>query len=179
MGEGAYLPQAVALVAGVLLLVLGYRLFWLFVGGAGFLAGFALAERYFGGGHGWVILAVSLAAGALGVLLAFFIGKLAVAAAGFFAGAWLGTQGAATLGGSSVSAFWLGFLVGGVLGALFLSLLFDWTLIFFTSLTGAALCVQALHRGLVLSTLLFVVLLAAGILVQSRLKLRRPAPEKP
>ena len=179
MSEGAYLPEAVALVAGILLLVLGYRLFWLFVGGTGFLAGYSLAERFFEGHSGWVILATSLAAGALGVLLALLLGKMAVAAAGFFAGAWLGTQGAVALGSPSASGFWLGFVAGGILGALLLTLLFDWTLILFTSLAGAALFVQALHRGVVLSALLFVVLVAAGLFVQSRLKLRHPAPEKP
>jgi hypothetical protein len=69
-------------------------------------------------------------------------------------------------------AGWLVYLVGGLVGALLVVRLFDWALIVLSVLLGAALLVQALAVGADARSLLFVVLVAVGLVVQGR-RLRR------
>jgi hypothetical protein len=50
-------------VSGALLLVLGWKLFWLFVGVVGFAAGLQAAQLYFGPQPFWVLWAAGLVCG--------------------------------------------------------------------------------------------------------------------
>ena len=77
------------IIVGVALLVLGRRLFWLFVGAIGFIAASDAAAAYFSALPQWQILAISLGAGLLGILLAIFFQKLAIVLVGFYAGGYL------------------------------------------------------------------------------------------
>lgn len=159
-----------ALVAGGLLLLVGRRLFWLFVGVVGFVVAYRLAGAYLGGeGSGWI---VAIAAGALGAVAAILVQKLAVTLAGFAAGAigfvWLTEQ----LGWSPGLATLVGALVVGLIGAALVRWLFELGLVALSALVGAALVVEGLGveepRGV-----LFVVLAAIGALVQLTARRRR------
>jgi len=65
------------------------RLFWLFLGGTGFLFAFDFAERTIHNQPHSVILIIALFAGALGAMTAVFLQKFAVLAGGFFAGGYI------------------------------------------------------------------------------------------
>ncbi len=80
------MSTTITLILGALLLVLGRKLFWLFVGALGFLAGMSLAQNYLGGQSENVVLIAGIVCGLLGVVLAIFLQRVAIAAAGFFAG---------------------------------------------------------------------------------------------
>ena len=70
------------LVVGLLLLLAGRRLFWLFVAVAGFVAGVEAVPYVLPLQTELFTLVVGLAFGLLGALLAFFLQKLAIAIAG-------------------------------------------------------------------------------------------------
>jgi hypothetical protein len=157
----------VAILVGLAVLLWGRQLFWLFVGGAGFVAGLTIACAVMASRGEGATLVVALAAGLLGILLAILIERLAVGAAGFVVGGHLLAgvlSGAGLVGGAG----WLVYLVGGLVGALLVVRLFDWALIILSVLLGAALLVQALAVGADARSLLFVVLVAVGLIVQGR-----------
>jgi hypothetical protein len=155
---------------GIMLLAFGRRLFWLFVGGIGFVVGLQAAGLYVGWQPYWLAWAVALLFGIIGALLAVFFQTLAVVLGGFAAGGTIGAYLAALLGVQAVAAF---FALGGVIGAILLYLLFDWALIGLSAAAGAALVVGALNWHARAELLLFAVLIAAGIWFQAAW-MRRP-----
>jgi len=173
-----------AIAVGLALLFFGRQLFWLFVAGAGFAAGLALATDLFQGQPDWLVLAVAVIAGVLGAVLSIFLQRLAVGLAGFFTGAYTVLTVVARLGYQDW--VWIAALCGGILGALLVIVLFDWALIILSALTGALLVVDKLRLEPSLELLAFAVLLVAGIVSQAA-QLRRqlrteplpPAPLEP
>lgn len=169
--------EPINLLLGALLLAFGRKLFWFFVGALGFLVGFNLATRLIPGESDWVLIVIALAAGIAGALLAGFLQRLAIGLAGFLAGGYLALISLELLGLEQGGFAWIPFILGGILGAILTSVLFDWALIVLSSLTGAMLISQALQPQAAPSLLLFAILAIVGILVQASL-LRREAPRQ-
>jgi hypothetical protein len=163
------MTMIVPIILGVALLLLGRKLFWLFVAVVGFVLGTSLAAQFLQGQSQEFILLVGLLGGVIGALLAVFFQKLAVAGAGFIAGGYLMVTVLGWLGMGNQGVTWLPFLIGGVIGALLVALLFDWALIFLSSLGGAALIANSVDAQPSVSLILLVVLLVVGVVVQSRL----------
>lgn len=155
------------ILAGLLLLFLGRRLFWLFVGLIGFVAGFTIAQRVFHTQPEWVTFAIALGVGLIGILVAIFLQRVAIALAGFFAGGYLGMAAAAQIGSTPASSEWMFYLVGAVIGAIILSLFFDWALVFLSSLSGAVLVTRGFTISNDLILIATAVLFALGFLVQA------------
>jgi hypothetical protein len=59
-------------VSGVALLVLGWKLFWLFVGLVGFAAGLQAVQLLLGPQPFWILWAAGLVCGIIGAVLALF-----------------------------------------------------------------------------------------------------------
>ena len=59
------------------------------------------------------------------------------------------------------------FVIGGIIGALLLVVLFDWALIIFSAIEGARLIAGGVHLPSTGTTILIVALAIAGIVVQS------------
>lgn len=166
------------ILVGIGLLVMGRRLFLLFVGLIGFITGIHLASHFFPGQPEWMMIAIGLMAGVLGALLALLLQWMAVGLAGFLAGGYIVVSVLRVLG-LGIRMDWLPFLIGGILGTLLIILLFDWALIILSSLVGAGLITETFYVDHWVKTLLFIVLLIAGIFVQSRLMKRRRSPATP
>jgi hypothetical protein len=167
------------ILAGLALLTLGRKLFWLFVGVVGFVFGISLATLFFHGQPDWMILVIALVAGLLGVLFALVLQQVAIALAGFIAGGYLLVSLLNQVGWEAGQLYWLPFVIGGVIGAVLVLALFDWALIILSSLTGAMIIVQALHFGPTITVLLFIVLFIAGIVTQASLMRREQPPPAP
>ena len=122
-------------------------------------------------------LLVALVLGVLGALLAILLQKLAIAVAGFIAGGRIAWAAAAAFWVDHAHYRGITFVIGGILGALLLLALFDWVLIFLSSVEGAHL----ITNGIVLpekgSLILFIVLAVIGVVVQGSMLRgsRRPA----
>ena len=148
-------------ILGGALLVAGRKLFWLFVAAAGFVTGFQLTTRYFQGSEGLSII-VGLVVGAIFAILAIFLQTIAIAIAGFLAGGYILQTLAVSFGLSA--APWIIYIIGGIIGVLLVSFLFDWAIITLSSLAGASLVAEALQ--LPRTGLIFVVLFLAGVIIQ-------------
>ena len=171
--------DATRLLLGALLLLLGRRLFWLFVGAVGFVGGVHLAERLLPGRPEDVVIVFAIVVGLIAAVLAVVLRRLALGAAGFLAGGYLLMQLlAATVQASpdyhGSLAPWLLFLVGGLVGAVLMNLVFDWTLILLSAVGGAYLicmCIHGLNSQFM--TAIFTALTLLGVLAQAGLIRRR------
>lgn len=165
------------IIAGGLLLVLGRKLFWLYVAILGFVTGLNIAERLLHIQPEWVQLLVGIGFGILGALLAYFFQEVAVAVAGFFAGAYVGTGFSPVLGfntGQTADVFnWVLFFVGGFLGAFLAVMLFDWALIILTSITGAMLLVEGLSITAPWAFWSVIGLAVVGVIIQAGIQAPR------
>jgi hypothetical protein len=158
---------------GLSLLTWGHKLFWLFVGSVGFTAGFVHGHQLWGAQSDLAILALSLLTGLAGALMAIFLQGLAVGVAGFVAGGYIGVTIVNLCGVAIGGFYWLAYAVGGFVGAILLVLVFDWALIVLSSLTGAALILQANRAETAPEIGLFVALTVLGILFQGRMVRRK------
>jgi len=161
------------MMVGAALLLLGRRLFWVFVAGVGFVVGAMLATDWFGERSDWVTLAVALAVGVIGALFSIFLQRIAAGVAGFLAGGHIFYTIAFDLKYDSYA--WIAFLVGGILGAFLVLALFDWALVLLSSLTGATVIAQNVPLDQSASTLLWIVLIVLGVAVQGRQLARKTA----
>lgn len=164
------------LLLGIALLIMGRRLFWLFLGGVGFVFGFDFADRTIHGQPYSVILIIALFAGALGAMVAIFLQKFAVVAGGFFAGGYLLIELLKVLGVRIGDYHWFLFFGGGLVGAFLMSVLFGWALIVLSSLIGAIFILQTFHFEQQLSNFLFICLVILGIGIQFGL-IRKKSPQ--
>jgi hypothetical protein len=162
------------ILIGIALLLLGRKLFWLFVAAIGFIVAMDLVMRLFPEVASLTVIVAGLLAGVLGALLAVFLQQVAVGLAGFLAGGYVVLALLKVFGVSEMTTLEWGLAIVGGIGGLILALaLLDWTLIVLSSLSGASLIAQSmvgLERPLV--ALLFVVALAVGILVQGNMLMR-------
>ncbi len=157
----------VNILIGVLLLVFGRRLFWLFVSLVGFLAGFNLAPQILPGQPASIVLMVAIIVGLLGALLAILFQRLSVGIAGFLAGGYLINILLASLRIDAGAVWWITYILGGLIGFILVLALFDWALIILSSLMGASIIVQALALASNLAILAFILLLVIGIAIQA------------
>jgi hypothetical protein len=145
---------------------MGRRLYWLFLGGVGFILGFEASKRILDVQPHGIILIIAVLAGVIGALFAVFLQKFAIAAGGFLAGGYLLVLLLRQLDINLTHYHWLVFIAGGIIGALLMKILFGWTLIVVSSAVGTLLILPSLHAGPRLTNLLFLLLLALGIVIQ-------------
>ncbi len=164
------------LIAGVCILFLGRRLFWLFVGAVGFVLGLDVAAALFHGMPPAEVLLIALLGGLVGAVLAVALEELMIGVAGFVAGAYLGAQIMTALVPYAGRNIWLAMLAGGIVGTLLLVALFDWALIALSSVIGAGFIIQAVPAANGMISVVFIVLVIIGMMVQARLKDRENLP---
>lgn len=152
---------------GVVILLFGRKLFWLFVAAVGFAVGVELAPHLVHEPSPLLALSLALLLGFIGALLAIFLQKIAIAVVGFLAGGKLANAIAAAFFIHQANYSGIVFLIGGIIGALLLLMVFDWALIVLSSVVGAHLIQSALVLPPSGSTILFIALVVIGIIVQA------------
>ena len=157
----------VSAIIGVVILFFGRRLFWLCVAAIGFAAGVELAPHLFHEPTPLLALSIAVILGLVGALLATFLQKIAIGVAGFLAGGKLAGAIAGAFFVQYAQYTWLTFIIGGIIGALLLLMLFDWALIFLSSVVGAHLLQAAVVLPATGNAILFVVLVLIGVVVQA------------
>jgi hypothetical protein len=159
----------VGALIGVVILFFGRKLFWLCVAAVGFAAGVEIAPHLVHEPSSMTALIIALVLGSIGALLALFLQKIAIAVLGFLAGGKLAGAIAAAFLVQYAQYSAIIFVIGGIIGAILLLVLFDWALIIVSSLIGAHLIVYQGAIGLPQSGLLivFIGLAVIGILVQA------------
>lgn len=172
------LTLALRLAFGAALITLGRRLYWFFVAAVGFLVGLRVTGALFASAPEWLSLLLAALAGLFSAGLAVFLQRFGVALAGLLAGALAANALLGYLEAGSASWAWILYVVGGILGAVLLSLIFDWALIVLSSIVGAAVLMQAASPAPPWNAVLFLSALLAGVLVQGW-AFRRPGPPTP
>ena len=157
------------IVLGILLLFFGRKLFWLFIGAAIFVAVMTLVPRYFPH-HDSLVFYIAIGVGFVAAVAGVFLQKVALRVAGFLAGGFLFFNLWEDFATLNALPWWLPFVVGGVLGAILLSVLFEWALIVLSSLTGAYLITEGFHLAPSMHLGVLLVLALIGIVVQGRMK---------
>lgn len=168
MGDTLPITPAAQVIAGLLILFFGRRLFWVFVGVIGFFCGLQFGLAVFNGAADWLIFLLSLLIGAVCAGLAILLQRVSVAIAGGFAGGMLALWIAQPVGLHSESGQWVAFIAGALLAAVMLTVLFDPILIILSVVIGALKITQALPIDDMLQPLVFGVCLIAGFAVQIR-----------
>lgn len=160
------------LLLGGALLAAGRKLFWLFVGAAGFITGIQLATRFWQGSEALALIA-GLVLGMIFALLAIFLQAIVIGIAGFLSGGYILIALAAMLRLETTGTMsWVIYIAGGILGLILVSVLFDWALITLSSLAGATLIVQTFSPEGTTGGFLFLILFLFGVIFQG-LSLRR------
>lgn len=162
----------ISALIGAVILLFGRKLFWLFVAAVGFAIGVEVAPHLLSEPSPMLALTLALVLGFVGALFALFLQKIAVGVVGFLVGGRLAI--------AIVAAFFLNyahydlitFLIGGVVGAILLLALFDWALIFFSSVAGAHLIQSAVQLPATGSVILLVALTVLGVIVQASMMRR-------
>ena len=168
------------ILAGLGLLTLGRKLFWLFVGAIGFEFGFVLAERGLNRpsrSDDLLVLIVALGVGVGAAVLAIFLKQIAIYLGGFLAGGSFAVNALGLLGigaGRGIGAGDLltvgAFIVGGIIGVILIAMIFDWALIVLSSLAGAGMLASiAVANGIPYGLIVFVALFVIGVLVQANI----------
>jgi hypothetical protein len=155
-------------LVGVALLFFGRRAFWLFVAGAGFVAGLSLANNFLQGSEA-IGIVIGVGIGLLAALLAIFVQRFAISLAGFLVGGYIALQVLPLLnldGGWGVTV--LTFIIGGVIGVFLVGIFLDWALISLSSLAGASLVSKALNLSGGPGMVVFFILVVMGVLFQAR-----------
>ena len=155
----------ISILLGGALLIAGRKLFWLFVGAAGFVAGLQLATQFWQVPELLAIL-IGLVVGVIFALLAIFLQGVAIGVAGFLAGGYIFTVLAGMLGLNQGAFSWIVYLIGGIIGVLLVVFLFDWALIVLSSLAGASLISQALLLPAGIAGVIFLALVIVGVVIQ-------------
>lgn len=165
------------IIVGLAVLFFGRRLFWLFVGGVGFIAGFDIASQTLQGQSPWIILIIAIVVGVLGAILSIFLQRIVVGIAGFFAaGYFLSALTMTQLHNKTEIAHWIAFVIGGIVGAMLTMMLLNPALIFLSSLAGATAVAQNAPLDESQQAILFFVLLILGIIVQATQYARQEKP---
>jgi hypothetical protein len=152
---------------GAVILLFGRKLFWLCVAAVGFAVGVEMAPVLAQQPSPLLALTFALVLGFIGALLALFLQKVAIGLAGFLAGGKLATAIAATFFVQHASYSIITFLIGGIIGAVLLLVLFDWALIVLSSVVGAYLIESAVVLPSTGAAILFAALAVVGVIVQS------------
>lgn len=160
--------SVVNILVGAALLFFGRKVFWLFVAGAGFVAGLALVNRVIQGPE-WIGVLVGLVIGLLAALLAIFVQRFAIGLAGFLVGGYLALQFLVPF--FHLEHGWLPFLafvIGGIFGVILVGLFLDWALISLSSLAGAVLITETLNLSYGIGLVVFIILIVIGVAYQAR-----------
>lgn len=157
----------VGILLGIVILFFGRKLFWLCVAAVGFAVGVEIAPHLVNEPSSLLALFVALLFGVLGALLALFLQKIAIAVLGFLAGGKLASAIAAAFFVQYAQYSTIIFVVGGIIGAILLLVVFDWALIVVSSFIGAYLIQSAIVLPPTGSTLVFIGLAIVGMFVQA------------
>jgi len=157
-------------IAGAALLILGRKLFWLFAAVIGFLFGMSIAQQLLPGQSQTIVLLIALAIGGLGAILATMIQKIAIGLSGFLAGGYLVYLMIPALSINFGSFLWMAVIIGGIIGAVLASTMFDWTLIFLSSAIGASVITNHLTLPQPFPLVLLGVLFIVGVIIQGNIK---------
>ncbi len=152
------------IVMGLMLLMFGRKLFWLFVAFSGFMVGAGFSEMIIPSYQQWVQVVIALGVGIASALVAILAQKVAFIFAGCLAGLYMVLIGTQSLGFNEI--LFVLYILGGAVGGAAAYLFIDWAIIILSSLIGAELIASALGLSSTMSILVFMLMSIIGALIQ-------------
>ena len=149
---------------GLAMLLIGRQLFWVAIAGLGFILGMSYISQYYQGSPQTILL-ISLGIGVIGAILAYALQRAAASLLGFMAG-WYLTVSLINYLDFNTDLTIIFAAIGGLFGIGLVYILFDWSLILLSTLSGAALITQSINYGSAVKIGIFVVLMLLGISIQ-------------
>lgn len=165
--------------AGGLLLVIGKKLYWFLVGLCGAAVGLFISEFFLHPQSMGERVLVAVGIGTAFAILALILQRIMISIAGFIAGGFLGVSLVDTLQLTVSNWNWAVFLLGGLVGLLIVQLLFDLSLVIISSFAGATLIIRALGLDGANGLIILLVLILAGIIIQSAQNRPKPVAAPP
>ena len=162
------LTNILQIILALGLLLVGRKLYWVFVGAIGFISVTEWAFTHLQGMPEWSVLLIGLAVGVIGALLAIFLRAVGIGLAGFLGGAYLFMTLSGLLNVSNQTLDLVLTIVGGIIGLILVLSLFDWALILISSLSGAAVLARFIPLDGVNDVIWIAILAVIGIVVQAR-----------
>jgi hypothetical protein len=165
------IASLVALILGIISLFFGRKLFWVFAALIGLSVGLIVGVQLLQNQAMIVRVLVAIFIAAICCVLAIYAEKIMIVLAGFFG---LGVFGylIANLFHLPALFHWILFIGFGILGAILISRYMEWAIVIISCAVGAIMAGVGLggltHFNFFIDLLIFLVLLAAGILFQSR-----------
>jgi hypothetical protein len=165
------LEGIILIIVGLLQLLFGRRLIWLFVGISGFLLGYTFAAELLPGQPVFIQVLIGLLLGLVFGGLAILLQKPLAAIAGFIG---LGSVGSLIASAANLgeTTRWVLFVILGIIGAVIIFRYYDWGLIAISSLNGASAIISGLSFMIsfpvFIALLLGIALAAVGIVFQGR-----------
>lgn len=169
------LPSIVMILVGLVSLLFGRRLFWLFVGLSGFLLGIVITLMLFNDWNPIVAFLLSLVIGAGMAILALYVRRPLAALSSFFGLGFMTLFVASLFNIGGPWNFIMAVIVGAI-AAVMTYIIFEWALVVNSSLSGASAITAGVTALLPVfnewggwpASLLAAVLAASGIFFQSR-----------
>ena len=158
--------NAIFIVLGFVILIIGNQLPWLFVASVGFIAGYTLGQQPLIGLSGIPLIMFSSGFALIGGLLVIYIKRVMLILSGFLAGVYICQYLPPALGWSSEWISWFVLLIAGIIAAVLILIWQSLALIFVSSLAGTTLVIQYIQIVRISQVLLFVILLLFGITAQ-------------
>jgi hypothetical protein len=143
LGEGI-----AQIVVGLIELLFGRRLFWVFVAVGGFVFGWWVTPAIHEGMPMWARILIGVVLGLILAVLARWFTRAMVALGGFLLLGPAVVVAVDRFGGSVPQGsrnYWIAFVIGGVIGAILLGAFFNWALIVLSSLAGAGSTVAGIE----------------------------------
>ena len=160
------------LLVGVVLLIAGRQFFWLFVGCIGFAAGLQYVPGLWDITSPLLLILLSIVTGIVGALIAVVFQKIAISLAGFAGGGFMAVNLLRFLNLESDTLVWLSYIVGGIIGAILLFMVFEWALIIVSAFAGAMVIIQTVNLNPRITPWALISLFVFGIIIQTFLFLR-------
>jgi hypothetical protein len=168
-------PLGIAyIIIGIIILTSGRKLFWLFVGCIGFAVGFHYTPYLWNIQSHLFLIVIAILMGIIGAILAVFFQKIAIGLAGFAAGGYIAVNLLSLVGMQIGQIIWLPYLIGGIIGALLLFLIFDWALIIVSCFAGASMIIQPVDINPAAKFGLYFALIVIGGIIQTVLFTKPP-----
>jgi hypothetical protein len=148
------------------MLLVGRRLFWVFIGSIGFISATEFAMTNLSTQPEWLMVLIGLAIGFVGATLAIFFQSGAIAFGGILGGGYLGLLAARYINFSNQTALIALVIIGAVIGLITLILVFDYALIGISSIAGSLILAEGIDFEGFLFWVMVVGITTFGIFIQ-------------
>ncbi len=160
--------ELIRILVGGGLILFGRKLFWFFIGAAGFLGGLSAGQSLLEKQPFWYTWIMGAICAIILVIIVKLLKNIAFGIGGFILGAYLANGLLEIMNLNVGTLHWLILIAAGAIGAGLMLTLFDWALVILSSTVGALLISQSIPLKPPASQVIFFGLLILGMMIQIR-----------